>query len=939
MKNSVKRKTNNKNIVIRGARVHNLKNINLELPRNKLIVFTGVSGSGKSSLVFDTIYAEGQRRFVESLSSYARQFLERMDKPDVDFIEGLSPAIAIEQRTTTRNPRSTIGTSTEIYDYFRIFFARVGKTYCYSCGKLVQKDSVQTVLEKLNTETRGKDEVKLYIMFPLQLHPKATVKQEIENLKKQGFIRLFCKGQLIELNEKLPPKICKSDISVVIDRIMYRKIEAHNRIADSVETAFNVSGGHAIIRLVEEEKDIRFNQHFNCADCGIDYETPDPRLFSFNSPFGACPVCQGFGRSIGIDLNLVIPDKTKSISQGAILPWTTPKWKKYLNDLMEVANEYDIRVDVPFFELTEKEIDLVLNGSRDFDGVYDFFKYIERKSYKIHYRYFLSRFRGYTTCETCKGSRLRKEATYVKIEGKSIFEIVQMTVTEAYDFFDNLKLTEFELEIAKRVLAEIKRRLKYLVDIGVSYLSLDRLTSTLSGGESQRINLATSLGSSLVGSMYVLDEPSIGLHPRDNNKLINILKSLRDVGNTVIVVEHDADMMRTADTIVDLGPGAGDNGGKIVFTGTYNEIRKSESSLTGKYLAGELEIALPVKRRKGTTKKLIINGASQHNLKSIDVEIPLNKFVCITGVSGSGKSTLVMDVLYSALKKLKQSTLREETEYEVGKVQSISGAEFVNDVELVDQSPIGRTPRSNPATYIKIFDVIRDLFSKTQSAKIHGYTPGHFSFNVPLGRCDACEGSGVQIIEMQFLADLELTCDICKGKRFKKEILEIKYRGKTIHDVLNMTVTEAISFFIYDPAARRAIKQLKILNEVGLGYLRLGQSATTLSGGEAQRIKLAAHLTEQEISGNKLFIFDEPTTGLHFDDISKLLKCFDTLVENGNSVLIIEHNMDVIKCADWIIDLGPEAGNEGGYVVAAGTPEEISQNESSHTGNILKNYL
>ncbi len=915
-------------LTIRGARVHNLKNINLELQRNQLIVFTGVSGSGKSSLAFDTIYAEGQRRFVESLSSYARQFLERMDKPDVDFIEGLSPAIAIEQRTTTRNPRSTVGTTTEIYDYLRLLFARIGKTFCYNCGKLVQRDTVQTVIDKLSLQIGEKDEVKLYIMFPLHLHPKATLKQEIENLKKQGFVRIFCNGELIDLSEKLPKKLCKTDISIVVDRILFSRNSDVSRIADSIETAFKISEGHLTIRFVDSGNELHFNQHFNCAECGIEYEEPDPRLFSFNSPFGACPTCQGFGKSVGIDLDLVFPDKTKSLDEGAIQPWTTPKWSEYYRDFEKHATSYNIRLDVPFYDLSTNELDLILNGTKDFDGIYKFFKYIESKSYKIHYRYFISRYRGYTTCENCNGSRLRKEALFIVISSKTIFDVVGMTISGVQNFFQTLELTKYEFEISRRILEDFKRRLKYLVDVGLGYLTLNRLTSTLSGGESQRINLATSLGSSLVGSLYVLDEPSIGLHPHDNNRLIGILKSLRDVGNTVIVVEHDADMMRSADSIVDLGPGAGENGGEIVFQGTYDEITKSTDSLTGKYLSGKLEIPVPLKRRTNKFKYIVLKGAHEHNLKNIDVEIPLNKFVCITGVSGSGKSTLIMDVLYPAIKKLKSV-----------KLKSLSGVEFLRDVELVDQSPIGRTPRSNPATYIKVMDVIRDLFAHTQAAKMRGYTPGYFSFNVPNGRCDVCEGSGIQVIEMQFLADLQLTCDACKGKRFKKEVLEIKYRNKNINEVLNMTVTEAILFFNYDPAARKAVKMLKVLDEVGLGYIRLGQPATTLSGGEAQRIKLAAHMMESDESGSKLFIFDEPTTGLHFDDISKLLKCFNALIDNGHSVLIIEHNMDVIKCADWIIDLGPEAADDGGQIVAVGTPEDVAMNKYSHTGIFLKKYV
>ncbi len=936
--NEKKSKLSGTDIIIRGARVHNLKNINLKLPRYKLIIFTGVSGSGKSSLAFDTIYAEGQRRFVESLSSYARQFLERMDKPDVDFIEGLSPAIAIEQKTSGRNPRSTVATSTEIYDYLRLLFARIGKTYCHRCSNVVRKDTVSTVIEKL-TETLNNDtETRLFVMFPLKIHPKATIYEELDNLRKQGFIRIMCDEQIIELTEKIPSKICKADISVVVDRLILRKNQDNSRLAESIETAFKVGSGNLIIKYIENGSVFRFNQHYNCAECGIEYEEPDPRLFSFNSPYGACNICQGFGRSTGIDLDLVIPDTAKTIREGAIQPWTTPKWKKYLKELIDAAPENNLNVDVPYSSLSSSEIDLLLNGGKGFDGIYDFFRYIEKKSYKVHYRYLLSRYRGYTTCENCKGSRLRKEALQVKIRSKTILDIVKMTVDESHDFFVNLPITDVEYEISKRILEEIKKRIKYLVDIGLGYLTLDRLSNTLSGGESQRINLATSLGSTLVDSLYVLDEPTIGLHPKDNRRLIKILKSLRDNGNTVIIVEHDAEMMTEGDLIVDMGPGAGVNGGEVIFKGKLQGLKNNKISLTGKYLSNRLKIPIPSSRRNAEGNHLFISGAREHNLKNIDVEIPLNKFVCITGVSGSGKSTLVMDVLYPALKKINRQA-GDTTSYKHGTYKSITGHANISDVELVDQSPIGRTPRSNAATFMKIFDTIRDLFSKTQAAKIHGFTPGHFSFNVTGGRCDVCEGSGIQIIEMQFLADLQLICDACKGKRFKKEILEIKYKGKNIDDILKMTVNEATVFFKTDPAAKKGVRLLEVLVSVGLGYIRLGQPATTLSGGEAQRIKLAAHLSASSNEKNKLFIFDEPTTGLHFDDILKLLKCFNSLIDTGNSVVIIEHHLDVIKCADWIIDLGPDAGKDGGTIVAQGTPEDIVKVKKSHTGRFLNALL
>ncbi len=922
-------------ILIRGARVHNLKNISLELPRNKLIVFTGVSGSGKSSLAFDTIYAEGQRRFVESLSSYARQFLERMDKPDVDLIQGISPAIAIEQKTTGRNPRSTVGTTTEIYDYLRLLFARVGKTYCPKCGKLVRRDSVKSVIDFLTDEVEGNGEVKLYVLFPMHHHKDATVKQEIENLKRQGFFRFLYKDEIIDLNEKpLPSKAKLQDILVLVDRLIFRKDGENNRLADSVETAFLNGDGYAIIKFLDNGKDHRFNQHFECSECHVRFEEPDPRLFSFNNPYGACPKCQGFGRSIGFDLDLVVPNKDLSIRDGAIQPWTTPKWHDYLRSLLRVAYDAKIRIDIPFRELTKRELDIIMNGYDDYDGINEFFKHVEKKSYKIYYRVLLSRYRGYTTCDTCGGARLRPEALNIKIDGKTIHDVVSMAIDDGNKFFKNLRLSPFELEVGKRILDELKKRIGYLVNVGIGYLTLNRLSNTLSGGESQRINLATALGSSLVGSLYVLDEPSIGLHPRDNEKLINILKSLRDVGNTVIVVEHDADMMKAADVVVDMGPQAGEFGGEIIFQGDFKELLKDKNSLTGKYITGEKSIPVPARRRKLSKKKISIRGAAEHNLRSIDIDIPLNICVAVTGVSGSGKSTLIHEILYAGLKRLK-GIFSEK----IGAHKAIEGADLIGDVELVDQSPIGKTPRSNPTTYIKAFDLVRDVFAGTQAAKIHGYAPGYFSFNVPGGRCETCEGSGIQTIEMQFLADLELTCEVCKGKRFKKEVLEIRYHGKNIDDVLSMTVIEAIQFFGSKANGKRIAKRLQVLDDVGLGYIRLGQSATTLSGGEAQRVKLASHLVNQEEGKHTLFIFDEPTTGLHFDDIAKLLKCFDALIEKGNSVLIIEHNMDVIKCADWIIDLGPEAGDEGGRVVKIGTPEEVAECEGSYTGKFLKRYL
>lgn len=922
-----------RSIVIRGARVHNLKNINLELPRNKLIVVTGVSGSGKSSLAFDTIYAEGQRRYVESLSSYARQFLERMDKPDVDFIQGISPAIAIEQKTTSRNPRSTVATTTEIYDYLRLLFGRVGKTICRSCGQTVKRDTVTTVVERLGEEADG---ARLYIMFPLHDHPGRSMKEELDVLKKRGFFRIVAKDVLVDLNEKDFKGKSKKDVMVLVDRAVIRKNDPENlkRLADSVETAFAEGEGHAYARILESGSVLKFTQHYECPRDGIRYEEPDPRLFSFNNPVGACPKCQGFGRSVGIDMNLVVPDPNKTIRQGAIHPWNTPRWIGNLRDLLAVARKAGIPVDAPFKDLPSAAVELIMNGTDGFDGIHSFFRFIERKSYKIHYRVFLSRYRGYTRCDECGGSRLRKDAMNIRVEGRTIHDIVQMTIEAANEWFSALRLSAFDREVAKRILEELRKRLKVLNDVGIGYVTLDRLSMTLSGGEAQRINLATSLGSTLVGSLYVLDEPSIGLHPRDNDRLIRILKSLRDVGNTVLVVEHDEEMIRAADVVVDMGPRAGELGGEVVFNGTVDELLGHPDSLTARYLNNAASIPVPRSRRTDSEQSLYIRGASENNLKSLDVRIPLNMFVCITGVSGSGKSTLVHDVLYAGLKKMKGGF-----EGSVGAFSSIEGAEHVGAVELVDQSPIGRTPRSNPATYIKVFDLIRDLLSKTPAARARGFKPGYFSFNVPGGRCETCEGDGVQKIEMQFLADLYLTCETCKGKRFKQETLDVRFRGKNVDDILGMTVSEAMRFFGETRQGERVASKLRVLDDVGLGYIRLGQAATSLSGGEAQRIKLAHHLLASQTGERTLFIFDEPTTGLHFDDIAKLLRCFNALVEAGHSLVVIEHHMDVVKCADFVIDLGPDGGEGGGAIVATGTPEDVAAVKKSWTGRFLKQRL
>jgi excinuclease ABC subunit A len=930
----------NDSIVIRGARVHNLKNISVEIPRNSLIVITGVSGSGKSSLAFDTIYAEGQRRYVESLSSYARQFMERMDKPDVDVIRGMSPAMAIEQKTNTRNPRSTVGTSTEVFDYLRLLFARIGQTHCHNCGTLITRDSVETVTASLEQEfqspgTGPSAGLKLYITFPLPVHAKESLAQSLLNLKKEGFVRILVRGEIHDLAEKEPPADVKpGDVQVLVDRLLFRPADDGSRLADSIETAFASGSGRGSVVLLDQHKTLHFNQNFECRNCHTRAEEPDPRLFSFNNPFGACPECQGFGRAVGIDMDLVVPNKDRTIREGAIQPWTTPKFKEQLRALLRVSQKAGLRPDVPFRDLTEAERTIILDGYGDFDGLRAFFRHVEKKAYKIYYRVFLSRYRGYTTCQGCGGARLRKEALSVRVSGKTIADVVRMTIAEARTFVETLSLTPTEQDIAKRILGELRRRLTYLDEVGIGYLTLDRLSSTLSGGESQRINLATSLGSSLVGAIYVLDEPSIGLHPRDNGRLIAILKALREAGNTVIVVEHDAEMMRKSDIILDLGPLAGEQGGEVIFCGTPRAILTHSRSLTGAYLSGRKSIPVPKRRRAGSGLTLSILGASEHNLKDVDVRIPLNVFVCITGVSGSGKSTLVHDVLYGGLRR----TMGNPAAH-CGAHRSLEGRENLSSVELVDQSPIGRTPRSNPVTYIQTFDLIRTLFASTAAAKVHGFKPGYFSFNVPGGRCEACEGDGVVKVEMQFLADLFLPCDVCKGKRYRKEILDVHFRGKNIDDVLNMTVNEGISFFDHDPQGRKVARRLNVLQDVGLGYIRLGQPATSLSGGEAQRIKLAAHLRAPHGAEHTLFIFDEPTTGLHFDDIAKLMNCFNALLEAGHSIVVIEHNLDVIKCADHVIDLGPEAGDSGGEVVAEGTPEQIARNARSHTGRFLKSYL
>jgi excinuclease ABC subunit A len=950
-------------IVVRGARVHNLKNIDVDIPHNSLTVVTGVSGSGKSSLAFDTIYAEGQRRYVESLSAYARQFLERIEKPDADAIEGIAPAVAIRQKSSTRNPRSTVGTATEIYDYLRLLFARVGRTYCLQCGQEVKKDTVDEVADAVMGLGEG---TRLHALFPLQTPVAAPVvgkppktrgkrskakaaevaisdqlKARLLDLRTRGFNRLYQKGQIFEFStpESLLDVNFAEPVFLLVDRLVVSP-EARARIVDAVEIGYRESGEIIFETVSRDEQPahyLRFSQRLECKACNIRYEGPEPRLFSFNNPYGACPRCQGFGNTIDFDLDLVIPDKSKTLSEGAIEPWTKPKYRTLGTDLKRFARQAGIPLDVPWAELDPEQQRVVIEGEGKFPGVRGFFNYLERKKYKLHVRVFLSRYRGYSLCSTCNGARLRMEAQQVRINDKNICDVCRMTVEEALQFFTQVQLTEQEAGIADRLLQEIRERLGFLNEVGLEYLTLDRLSSTLSGGEAQRIQLATSLGSRLVGTLYVLDEPSIGLHSRDTQRLIKILHGLRDLGNTMLVVEHDPDVMRASDTILDLGPGAGENGGKVIAAGNYEQIKSSPASLTGRYLANELRIQIPGTRRKPGNQQIKIFGARAHNLKNIDLVVPLRMLVAITGVSGSGKSTLLHDVLTRALSQAKQ------TNNGSGPVATawsrVEGAEYIDEVVLVDQSPIGRTPRSNPVTYLKAFDGIRDLFASLPESRKRGLGSGHFSFNIPGGRCETCQGDGTVTVEMQFLADVELICEECKGMRYKPQVLEVRYRGKNIHEVLALTVQEALQFFANVP---KIVQKLRVLEEVGLGYLRLGQSATTLSGGEAQRMKLAAHLqptARADLKRRMLYIFDEPTTGLHFVDISKLLAAFRRLIEAGGSILVIEHNLEVIKTADWVIDLGPEGGERGGYVVGAGTPEAIAKLPQSYTGQFLARVL
>jgi len=918
-------------ILIKGARVHNLKNIDVSIPKNKLVVVTGMSGSGKSSLAFDTLYAEGQRRYVESLSAYARQFMGRMNKPDVDYIHGIAPAIAIEQKVITSNPRSTVGTSTEIYDYLKLLYSRIGKTFSPISGQVVRRDTVSDVVDFITS--LGEDAV-VTLYCPLHRHNSRSLKEELAVLLQKGFLRMYIRGSVAKIEDILDDAAV-TDTSpdeayyILIDRIViHEDEETLSRIADSVQTAFFEGKGDCFVECGGTQT--HFCDRFELD--GMKFEDATPHFFSFNNPYGACQRCEGYGNVIGIDEDLVVPDKSKSIYDNAIAPWRGEKMGEWLQKLIKNAHHFDFPIHRSYNELRPEQKELLWTGNRYFSGLNQFFKELEEQTYKIQYRVMLSRYRGKTTCPDCKGSRLRKDASYVKIAGKSIIDIVLMPLSELLLFFETLVLSETEQKIAKRLLAEITNRIRYLNNVGLSYLTLNRLSNTLSGGESQRINLATSLGSSLVGSVYVLDEPSIGLHPRDTHRLISVLQSLRNVGNTVLVVEHEEEMMRAADYIIDIGPAAGSHGGQLVFSGTYSQIIKDKHSLTGRYLAGKEEIEIP-RLRRGWKDHILIKGARENNLKNIDVQFPIGIFTCVTGVSGSGKTSLVKKILYPALQKAIGNYSGEQT----GAYDGIFGQiDLVSQVEMVDQNPIGRSSRSNPVTYVKAWDDIRALYAALPSAKAAGLKPAAFSFNVEGGRCDVCQGEGEVKIEMQFMADIYLPCEACGGRRFKQQVLDISYKEKNVADILDMTVEEAIGFFTDEP---KILHKLQPLLDVGLGYVHLGQSSNTLSGGEAQRIKLASFLIKGHHAHKTLFIFDEPTTGLHFHDIKKLLIALNTLIEQGNTVLVIEHNMDMIKSADWIIDIGPEGGDKGGQVVFAGTPEALLEAEGSYTGQFLKPHL
>lgn len=923
-----------KEIEIKGARVHNLKNIDVKIPHGKFTVITGLSGSGKSSLAFDTLYAEGQRRYIESLSSYARQFLGKLNKPETDYIKGIAPAIAIEQKVTSNNPRSTVGTSTEIYDYLKVLFARIGKTYSPVSGEIVKKHSVTDVVDHLRTLKKGGRAV---VLAPLAGFEKYGIERQLEILKQQGYVRLFHKDDFLLIEDVITdiPKDIASSL-LVVDRIQidFSNEDNVSRLGDSVALAFAEGNGTCLILDMQSKSMADFSNRFELD--GMEFQEPSEHFFTFNNPFGACKTCEGFGQVIGIDQNLVIPNKDLSLYEDAVVAWKGEKMSEYRNRFIQQASEYGFPIHRPISELTDEQLELLWHGKRGVKGIFDFFKFVESKSYKIQYRVMLSRYRGKTECHDCRGTRLRKDATYVKINEKSITDVVLMPVIDGLAFFNSLKPSKYDGQVIKRILPEITNRLRFLDEVGLGYLTLNRQSNSLSGGESQRINLATSIGSSLVGSMYILDEPSIGLHPKDTERLINVLKSLRDLGNTVIVVEHEEDIMKAADEILDIGPKAGIYGGEVVFQGTHKKLVKAKNSLTAEYLTGVKEISVPKQRRKGKNKIAVV-GARQNNLQNIDVDFPLHQLVCVTGVSGSGKSTLVSEILLPAVRK--QLDIYGDKQ---GDFRSITGDfSHVKAVEFVDQNPIGKSSRSNPITYVKAFDDIRDLYSRLPLAKTRNYKPGFFSFNVEGGRCEVCEGEGEITVGMQFMADVHLTCENCNGSRYKAETLDIQYEGKSIADLLQMDIQSAFDFFnaIDERIEKKIAAKIEPLVKVGLGYLQLGQASSTLSGGEAQRIKLASFLAKGTSSPATLFIFDEPTTGLHFHDVNKLIIAFNELIAAGHSIIVIEHNLDVIKCADTVIDLGPGGGNAGGQLVFAGTPEELAQCEESATGHYLKEKL
>ena len=921
----------NKNIEIKGARVHNLKNIDVTIPHGKLTVITGLSGSGKSSLAFDTLYAEGQRRYIESLSAYARQFLGKLDKPEVDYIKGISPAIAIEQKVISSNPRSTVGTSTEIYNYLKVLFARVGKTISPISGNEVKKHTVSDVIDFLKKQETGK---KAMVLCPIHGFEKYGIQRQLELLRDQGYVRLFLDETAIlieDVIEKSPKNIEESYLLIDRIKIDFDNEEEDSRISDSISLAFSEGNGNCFIYFPEDNSFHKFSTLFELD--GMEFQEPSEHFFTFNNPYGACKSCEGFGQVIGIDPNLVIPNPSLSVYEGAIVPWRGETMGEYLKELTFSAKKFNFPIHRPINELTEKEYELLWEGNQHFTGLNAFFKFLESQTYKIQYRVMLSRYRGKTECPDCKGTRLRKDANFVKVQGKTLTDIVLTPINKALEFFQKLDLNEYDKQVAKRILPEIVSRLHFLEEVGLGYLTLNRQSNSLSGGESQRINLATSLGSSLVGSMYILDEPSIGLHPRDTHRLIEVLKNLRDLGNSVIVVEHEEEMMRAADQIIDIGPMAGINGGEVVFSGKFADLLKDKKSLTAAYLTGKESIPLPKKRRK-SNNKISIKGATENNLKNIDVSFPLNNLVCVTGVSGSGKSTIVKDILFPAVQK--------ELEL-IGNVQSkfakIEGDfKLIKAIEFIDQNPIGKSSRSNPITYVKAFDEIRELYSRQHLSKIRAYKPGFFSFNVEGGRCEICEGEGTITVGMQFMADIHLPCDNCKGKRYKTDTLEVEYRGKNIADLLEMDIQTSLDFFkeSEEKLEQKIVAKIQPLVDVGLGYVKLGQASSTLSGGEAQRIKLASFLAKGKNAPSTLFIFDEPTTGLHFHDINKLVIAFNKLIEVGHSIIVIEHNTEVIKCADWIIDIGPEGGNEGGNVIFEGTPEDLVKVEGNYTGAFLK---